>query len=162
MARGRAFRVHSRHARARAQAAPLQPAAPQDPAPGQTTAPDAGGDNGGESKLTHEQALAELAKVRQEAARYRTRVRELEPLEKAAQEAADKEKSEIQRAQEAAQQAQAELAAARLDAERFALAAKHSIPETHLQLITGDTPEARAASAALVGDLLAQARATRS
>ncbi|WP_072814285.1 hypothetical protein [Rhodococcus zopfii] len=147
-------------AAAAAQAA--QQTAPEPPAPPQLTAPaqpPAGGDPAPtpaaaktQEPLSHEDALKELEKVRREAANYRTQVRELEPLAKAQRDLEDAQKTELQRAQEQNAQLVAQLEAA----ERAALVATHQIPDEYQTLVTGTTPEERAASAQLVGQLIAR------
>ncbi|WP_418345264.1 hypothetical protein [Rhodococcus pyridinivorans] len=130
--------------------APGTPApAAQPPASDPAPAPE-GADKG--TPLSHEDALKELEKVRREAANYRTKVRELEPLAQAAREAEDAKKTELERYQEQNQQLLERLEAA----ERQALVATHQIPEAYQSLVTGSTPEERAASAQLIGELVKQ------
>lgn len=114
--------------------APAQPPLTPDPAAGP---PAEGG-----TPLTYEQMQAELARVRHESAGYRVRNRELEPLAQAAQEAADAEKSELQRATERAQTLETELATSKLESERFALAAEHAISELLAQANGAAAPAA--------------------
>ncbi|MDV2477165.1 hypothetical protein F8M49_22305 [Rhodococcus zopfii] len=126
-------------------AVPAQPPAGGEPAP----APDA---PKADEPLSHEAALKELEKVRREAANYRTQVRELEPLAKAQRDLEDAQKTDLEREREQNQQLREQLEAA----ERTALVATHQIPEEYQALVTGSTPEERAASAQLVGQLIAR------
>ena len=80
---------------------------------------------------------AYVKQLREEAAGYRVKLKEIE----------DSEKSELQRATEAAEAAQHELAATKSEAARLRIAAKHGIGEDHLDLLTGadeDELEAKA------------------
>ncbi|MEZ5152117.1 hypothetical protein [Rhodococcus zopfii] len=121
-------------------AAPLAPAPPAQ-APATHTAP-AQGENG----LTLEQALAEIDTLR-------TRNQELEPLEVAAREAEDRDKTDLQREQDRNAQLATQLAVS----QRETVVARYQIPKEYEQFVTGSTPEAQEASAKLLGDLIAKA-----
>lgn len=99
-------------------------------------------------------ARERLTKANKEAASYRTKVRELEPLARRAQEIEDANKSEVQRATERAQQLEQELNTTRRNAERFQLAAKYGIGEDHFRYIVGDTPEEREEAAVGIAQML--------
>lgn len=80
---------------------------------------------------------AYVKQLREEAAGYRVKLKEIE----------DSEKSELQKATEAAETAQRELAATKSEAARLRIAAKHGIGEDHLDFLTGadeDELEAKA------------------
>lgn len=84
---------------------------------------------------------AYVKQLREEAAGYRVKLKEIE----------DSEKSELQKAMEAAETAQRELAATRSESARLRIATKHGISEDHLDLLTGadeDELEAKAAKLA--------------
>lgn len=70
---------------------------------------------------------AYVKQLREEAAGYRVKLKEIE----------DSEKSELQKAVEAAETAQRELAATRSESARLRIAATHGIGEDHLDLLTG-------------------------
>jgi hypothetical protein len=78
--------------------------------------------------LSAEQLQAELAKVRKEAAGYRTKLRETEPLVKKAQEAEEANKTEIQRALERAEAAEKVNADLQVGYTRMEIAAARNIP----------------------------------
>jgi hypothetical protein len=78
--------------------------------------------------LSAEQLQAELAKVRKEAAGYRTKLREAEPLVKKAQEAEEANKTEVQRALERAEAAEKINADLQVGYTRMEIAAARNIP----------------------------------
>lgn len=87
---------------------------------------------------------AYVKQLREEAAGYRVRLKEIE----------DAEKSDLQKAQEAAESAQAELAASKAEAARLRIAAKHGIGEDHLELLTGTDEEELEAKAVKLATLI--------
>lgn len=87
---------------------------------------------------------AYVKKLREEAAGYRVKLKEYE----------DRDKSELERAQEAAEAAQRELAEARAESARLAVAAKHGIGADHLDLLTGDTEAEIEAKAVKLASLI--------
>lgn len=87
---------------------------------------------------------AYVKQLREEAAGYRVRLKEIE----------DAEKSELQKAQEAAESAQRELAATRTEAARLRIAAKHGIGEDHLDFLTGSDEEELEAKAVKLATLI--------
>lgn len=87
---------------------------------------------------------AYVKQLREEAAGYRVRLKEIE----------DAEKSELQRAQEAAEAAQRELAATKTEAARLRIAAKHGIGEDHLDFLTGSDEEELEAKAVKLAALI--------
>ncbi len=87
---------------------------------------------------------AYVKQLREEAAGYRVRLKEIE----------DAEKSELQKAQEAAESAQRELAATKTEAARLRIAAKHGIGEDHLDFLTGSDEEELEAKAVKLATLI--------
>lgn len=87
---------------------------------------------------------AYVKQLREEAAGYRVKLKEIE----------DAEKSELQKAQEAAEAAQRELSAARAEAARLRIAAKHGIGEDHLDFLTGADEEELEAKAVKLAALI--------
>ena len=87
---------------------------------------------------------AYVKQLREEAAGYRVKLKEIE----------DAEKSELQRAQEAAEAAQRELAATKTEAARLRIAAKHGIGEDHLDFLTGSDEEELEAKAVKLAALI--------
>lgn len=82
-----------------------------------------------------------------EARKWESRAKENRTAAEELQQLKDAEKSELQRATEAAEAAQRELAASKSEAARLRIAAKHGIGEDHLDLLTGaneDELEAKA------------------
>lgn len=135
---------------------PLEQPAPSEPIIDPATAPEAQPED--ESSLP-EWAREKLRKVNREAQNLRTRLHESEPLIAEATAAREAQKTEAQRATERANALEAELATARLEAERNALAAQHNIPPTHFKYIVGGSQEERAESAQGIADMLRAAAA---
>ncbi|MBF6328740.1 hypothetical protein [Nocardia transvalensis] len=106
-----------------------EPAAPQeDPAtPSATRAP--------------EDYEAEIAKLRREAAGWRTKFREAEPIVKAHNEAQEAQKTEIQRATDRATQLAKDLADRETELAVLRAAYKHGIGEEDIDLLGSGTPE---------------------
>lgn len=102
-----------------------------------TAGPDDAGD-GAVKELTLDEAKAEIARVRKEAARYRTERNELKPLAEQAQAAEDAKKSELEKAQERIAALEAEKREAEQSAARAAVAATTGVPA---EFIHGDTEE---------------------
>lgn len=90
---------------------------------------------------TPEQYEAELAKVRREAANYRTKLREVEPLAKKAQEADEAAKTETQKAVDRAQKAEQLLQERETGYARLELAVQYNIPPEDIDLIGSGTRE---------------------
>ena len=90
---------------------------------------------------TIEELEAELAKTRREAANYRTKLREAEPLVKKAQAADEANKTEIQKANERAQAAEQRELATQTGYTRLELAVQYSIPPDDIDLIGSGTRE---------------------
>ncbi|WP_228002147.1 hypothetical protein [Nocardia australiensis] len=84
---------------------------------------------------------AEIAKLRKEAAGWRTKLREVEPLAQKYAEAEEAQKSEIQRATERATQAEAAAAEREAELTRVRTAIRHGIPEEDMDLLGSGTPE---------------------
>ncbi len=104
---------------------------------------------------TAEQLEAELAKVRREAAGYRTKLREAEPLVKAAQEAEEANKTEVQKAQERAANLERKYLDLQQSNDRLDLAVQYSIPRDEIDLIGSGSREEMEARAARLGPLFA-------
>lgn len=112
------------------------------------------GEVGGKKMWTPEEYEAELAKVRKEAAGWRTKLREAEPIVEKYNEQLESEKTDIQRATERATQLETDLTASRTENALLRVAAKHGIPEEDWDLLGSGTPEeldARAARLAAKG-----------
>lgn len=103
---------------------------------------------------TLEQLEAELAKVRREAAGYRTKLREVEPLAKKAQEAEEANKTEVQRAQERAAQLEKDYAELQQANWRLELAATHKVAQKYHDLIGSGSREEMEANAIRLGELM--------
>lgn len=102
---------------------------------------------------TPEQYEAELAKVRREAANYRTKLREVEPLAKKAQEADEASKTETQKALDRAQKAEQMLQERDTGYSRLELAVQYNIPPDDIDLIGSGTREEMDARAARLAAL---------
>lgn len=131
------------------------------PAGGQAAEPAAEQADQSESaagELSHADALAALAKVRKEAAGYRTRLRDAEPILQAHQAAEDAAKTDLERANERI--AQMEAAAAERDARDVVaeVAAAHGISADNLDLLGSGTREELDARAQRVAALAASSR----
>lgn len=86
--------------------------------------------------------LADLAKERDKRQELERRLADLEPLAKKAQEIEDAQKSEVQRATEAAAAAEDRAVKAEAEALRYRIATKHSISEADAKLwLTGTTED---------------------
>jgi hypothetical protein len=100
---------------------------------------------------------AELAKVRREAAGYRVKLKEIEPIAKKAQEAEEAKKDDIQRANERAQAAEREKQTLEQGYTRLELAVQYKIPREDINLIGSGTREEMEANAKRVAALTAAA-----
>ncbi len=98
---------------------------------------------------------AEIQKLRREAAGYRTKLRETEPIVKAHQEQVEANKTELQRAQEALAARDQEYADLQVGYTRLELAALHNIPPDDIDLIGSGSREDMEARAARLGALYA-------
>jgi hypothetical protein len=105
---------------------PADPAPPEDPKP---------------ESLSAEQLRAALDEARRDAAKHRTRNKELEPLAKKAQELEDAQKSEQQRLTDQLAAAQKERADAQADALRMRVAVKHGVRHDDLDLLGSGSEE---------------------
>lgn len=138
------------------------PEAPEVPVPSADASPkeeDPKPDEG-KAPLSADQLQAELAKVRKEAATYRTKLREAEPLVKAAREAEDATKSEVQRAQEKAAKAEEKYASLQKDNWRLELASVNNVPRDKIHLIGSGSREEMEKNAADLGELFASVQKT--
>jgi DNA repair exonuclease SbcCD ATPase subunit len=88
-----------------------------------------------------EKARAEIDKLRKEAAGWRTKVRELEPQARKAQEADEATKSEIQKALDRLAEAEQRAQAATFEAARLRAASAHGLTEAQAKRLVGSTPE---------------------
>lgn len=87
---------------------------------------------------------AYVKQLREEAAGYRVKLKEIE----------DSEKSELQKATEDAEAARADAAAAKAEAARLRIATKHGIGEDHLELLTGSDDKELEANAMKLAALI--------
>jgi hypothetical protein len=133
------------------------PAASGEPAP--EVSAEATGDAPAESKpaRTSEDYETELARLRREAANYRVKLKEVEPIAKAAQEAEEAKKDDIQRANERAQAAENREKETLEGYARLELAVQYSIPPGDIDLIGSGTREEMDARAQRVAALNAAA-----
>jgi hypothetical protein len=106
---------------------------------------------------TSDQYEAEIAKLRKESAGYRTKLREVEPLAKKAIEAEEANKSEVQRAQEAAAAVKKELADLQIGYTRLELAAQYNVSPENIDLIGSGSREEMEDRATRLGALLSTA-----
>lgn len=107
----------------------------------------------GKGARTPDEYEHEIAKLRRESAGYRTKLRETEPIVKAAQEAEEANKTEIQRAQERAAQLEKDYAELQQANYRLDLAAQYSIPRDDIDLIGSGSREDMEKNAARLGAL---------
>lgn len=91
-----------------------------------------------QSTLTHEQALAELAKVRKEAADRRIKLRDAEDKAKKWEEFEESQKSELQKLQEAVAERDRKLAEKDLEVTRAKIAKEFNVADEDLDLLVGD------------------------
>ena len=89
----------------------------------------------------------EVKKARGEAAKYRTQLREVEPLAKRAQELEDAQKSDQQRLSEQLDTARSEGSTAKAEAARLRVAIEKGVPAALVDRLRGDTAEDLAADA---------------
>lgn len=108
---------------------------------------DAATDEDGASTLTHEQALAELAKVRREAAARRVSERQLKAEREELQRYRDAEKTELEKIAERAQRAEAELATVKREKMALDAAKAAGLGSEWADLVKGDSEEEMADSA---------------
>lgn len=94
-----------------------------------------------------EWARKALEKANREAAGYRTKLREVEPLAAKARELEESQKTEAQRLAEARQEAEQRAAQAERDALRYRVAVAKGIPADLVDFLSGDTEEDVAAKA---------------
>jgi hypothetical protein len=94
-----------------------------------------------------EQYEAEIAKLRKESAGYRTKLREVEPLAKAAQEAEEANKTEIQKAADRASKAEQALQEREIGYTRLDLAVQYNVKPDNIDLIGSGTREEMEANA---------------
>lgn len=105
-----------------------------------------------------EWAREAIAKANREAAGYRTRLREAEPLAQRARELEEAQMTEQQRATEAANRARQDAEDARAEALRYRAAATHGIAPDFFDLLGSGDEETVSARAERVGSLLAAQR----
>jgi hypothetical protein len=106
---------------------------------------------------TLEELETELAKTRHEAAGYRHKIKELEPLAKKAQAADEAQKSDVQKAEERAQAAEQREKATLEGYTQLELAVQYSIPPEDIKLIGSGTREEMDANAKRLAALHAAA-----
>lgn len=91
-----------------------------------------------ETKLSHEDALKELAKVRSEAAARRVANRELEEKAKKWSEYEESQKSELQKLQDRLAERDKAINDAKLEAKRALIAKEFNVADEDLDLLVGD------------------------
>ena len=101
-----------------------------------------------------ERARREITKLRREAAKYRTQLREAEPKLTEYQKWLDSQKSEQERLAERLAQVERERDEARLGHARVMAAAAHNIPPELIGRIAGSTPEEIEDAAAELAEVL--------
>lgn len=109
----------------------------------ETTQPDAEATETPENAKSFDEAY--VKKLREEAAGYRTKLKEFE----------DRDKTDFEKLQERATLAEQELEKARREQSRLSVATKHGIPAEHLDLLHGDTEETLEAQAQKIATLIA-------
>lgn len=113
-----------------------------DPNPQEGQEPPAGeGQSTTDPWASPDAARAEIERLRREAANWRTKVRELEPHAKRAQEMEEATKSEVQKALDRAAQAEQQAQAAQLESARLRAASAHGLTEAQALRLRGTTPE---------------------
>lgn len=95
-----------------------------------------------------ESARAEIEKLRKESANWRTKVRDLEPLARKAQEQDEATKSELQKALDRVAEAEQKAQVAMLESARLRAASAHGLTEAQAKRLVGSTPEELDADAA--------------
>lgn len=93
---------------------------------------------GSSSTLTHEEALAELKKVRAEAASRRVALREQEEAAKKWAEYQESQKSELQKLQDALAAKDKAIADKELEVSRSKIARQYNVADEDLDLLVGD------------------------
>lgn len=102
------------------------------------TLSDAGSSETNETTLTHEQALAELSKVRKEAADRRIKLRDAEDKAKKWSEYEESQKTELQKLQEAVAERDKRIAERELEVTRAKIAREFNVADEDLDLLVGD------------------------
>lgn len=117
--------------------------APQPPSPAPAEPPPNGNEPPADktTERTPEQYEAEIAKLRKESAGYRTKLRDVEPLAKKAQEAEEANKTELQKAADRAARAEQLLQDKETGYARLELAVQYNIPPDDIDLIGSGTRE---------------------
>jgi predicted RNase H-like nuclease (RuvC/YqgF family) len=115
----------------------------QEPAAVEPAAPDAATPPAEQAKpgRTPEEYEAEVAKLRREAANYRVKLKEVEPIAKKALEAEEAKKDEVQRANERAQAAEKALEEQNTLNTRLNLAVQYNLPPDDIDYLGSGTPE---------------------
>lgn len=120
---------------------PVETTAPETKAEGtatEGTETQTGSAESQETKLSHEDALKELAKVRAEAAQRRIANRELEEKAKKWSEYEESQKTELQKLQDQLAERDKIAAEAKLEAAKIRIAKKHNVPDEDIDLLVGD------------------------
>lgn len=106
-----------------------------------TAAPEAVTDPAQDASTLPPWARDAISKANQEAAKYRTKVKELEPLADQFRRLEDASKSEAQRLAEAAETAKRDAESARAEAIRYRVAATHKLDADDFDLLGSGTEE---------------------
>jgi hypothetical protein len=121
---------------------PVDNNAPETTAEGATTEvtenSQTGSNESQKTKLSHDEALAELAKVRAEAAARRVANRDLEEKAKKWSEYEESQKTELQKLQDQLAERDKATAEAKLEAAKVRIAKKHNVPDEDIDLLVGD------------------------
>lgn len=117
----------------------------------QTPQPQGDGNADDSQDMSLDDYKSALASARKEAAKYRVKAKELQPLADKAREDEQAKKTELEKAQELIEQLQAEKLANQRDAIRAQLAAKFSVPA---EVIVGDDEESMTSSAQKIADFV--------
>jgi hypothetical protein len=135
---------------------PAVPEVPQEPVAPETPAETAPAEQAKPTRSV-EELEAELAKTRREAANYRVKLKEVEPIAKKALEAEEAEKTEIQKADERAQAAEKREKETLEGYQRLELAVHYHIEPEDIDLIGAGTREEMDARAQRLAALTAAA-----
>ena len=124
------------------------------------TSPQVNPGQGQQSHAPDGDLQAQLNALTASLAKKEAQIQELNPFEQKIREQEEANKTELEKTNDQLTTLQNQLAEAQLVNERLTLASKYDIPEPYRSFITGDTPEAREASAKLAGELVKQATTT--
>lgn len=136
-----------------------EPATEQQPDPGQAPQADPPADEKAIDSLP-DWARSELTRARSDAAKYRTKVRELEPAAEKARQLEEAQKTEQQRLEERAATAERERQDALNEVMRYRVAAQHGITADDIDLLGSGSEDQMTAKAQRIAALYAQQNRT--